>query len=363
MEILMAHADRDPKRKGFSEATTTFDIKDDPLTRTLDENEVAQLRATLDSEVLYVALSRSITAAAVDKFEERHRNNRTLYMTLAAAAASFVLAVGGFAVNAFIGLRVDQRIEAEREVLGAAFGFSTKVAALNTEVFTMDQNEGLNAQEADRLIETTQQLYQNFASSDAVNNGLSVEEISENRRLMTFSVERLINNTIAAGLGERARRIVEFAPEVAETNTSVLQSLIQSYGRDLLEDVAAPRSWLEEDGAQRRNYERYRALALRAKDSGYPELYLLFELLIRHVEAREDSEMQALVDRIETLNDTDRRFFMELIVDLGNGKYKRTPDNETRHVARIVRDFIENYKTDDETFTLLTASGQLKPLN
>lgn len=352
----------DDSQYGFSDTQNDFSGYSEQQDRKLFDGEVAQLRTALDSEVLYVALSRSITASAIDKFEERHRNNRTLYITLAAAIASFVLAVGGFAVDAFIGLRVDQKVATAKSELETKYEFPSKVAALNTEIFLMDQNDGLNSRDLDRLIQSARRLYIQAASSKAVENGLTLEEIDDNRRFITFSIETLIENSVAAGLGERARQIEEFAPEVAETSNSILQSLVQSYGRDLLADPAAPGSWLREDGDLRQIYKRYKALALRAKDNGYPELYLFFELLLRHVEQRPEEEMQTLLDRIEVLNQTDRNFFMQLMTRLANGEYKREPDNESRHVAGIVRDFLEKYKDDDETFTLVTANAQLKPL-
>jgi len=135
---------------------------------------------------------------------------------------------------------------------------------------------------------------------------------------------------------------------------------VQYYGRDLIAAPAGAAAWTESDGARVETYKTYRTYALRAERQGYPEQYIAFELLTRHLAGHPRTEIEQLAHRVDDLNEDDHAAFKNLMVSLATQTYKFEPDSETLLVAQRVRAFLSEYADASEMLKAILAS--LPPL-
>ena len=102
------------------------------------------------------------------------------------------------------------------------------------------------------------------------------------------------------------------------TAVPTTNAMVQTLGYILLSSAGAPRVWVAEDGILRDTYDDYRRYAVRATSTGYPELFLFFEMLFRHAEGIGEEELVGLIMDLEALNDADRNNFAKLMYAIGS---------------------------------------------
>ena len=193
--------------------------------------------------------------------------------------------------------------------------FDTDVTSLNFDVLRLDSGDSFSVLQATSIIETIEALYKN-----------APDEISRKRLL--FSVETAAKNFAAANRIDFVEILGIAAPDLLLESDVALQAMILVLGHRLLADAGAPRSWLSETGSMKETYRRYREYADRATISGYPELYLVHEMLIGYLEERPEAEVSNLVRDTENLNEIDSKAFRKILTSLVTEDVNELPGSE-----------------------------------
>jgi hypothetical protein len=293
----------------------------------------------------------------VEKFKERHGRNRSLYLTFGAIAFSLLSAGLTIVLDELLDARVARKVEAAINSQLGSLDFVSRLGLLNADVRRIDASESVDLDEMTRIVDQIEALYQRFASSGALGEGLSERKMIEYRNDLTYAIQTMTLDLSAIGNYALVIRLSEIAPEITEKSGPVAESLVQTYGRDL---IAAPAAWTQKNGARVETFKSYRTYALRAEKQGFPELCIAFELLTRSMASRPRSEIEELARRIEDLNEADRGAFVQLMTSLATQEFKYEPDSETRLVAKRVRAFLTAYSSTSETLAGILAS--LPPL-
>lgn len=356
------------------------------MTNAITPEQRETLRSALENEHIYTVLAEVISAKAVEKYEEKHARNRNFYLTLGAVALGLLGAVTTIVVDELLDARVARSVKTaiisqsaaadksldERIALGVEgaiktrfqkVDFASRLAPLNSDVRRIDASPGFAIDEAEKIIDQIEALYGGHASREAVESGVPLPDVIANRNDLTFAIETMISNLAAIGDDTLVLRLSEIAPDVTEKSGTVTEVLVQTYGRDLLAAPAGAAAWTEGDGARVATFEKYRTYALRAEKQGFPELFIAFELLIRHMANRPRAEIEQLAGRIEDLNQVDHRGFMQIMDTLATQGFKIAPDSETRLIAERVRDFLAAYADASDTLKAILASLAPLPAN
>ena len=209
--------------------------------------------------------------------------------------------------------------------------FDSAVAALNFRILNLDISDGFSADEANRIIGEIQSLY------------LSAEDGDTEK--LVFAVETAAESFAAANRPDLVNRLDKAAPDVLQVSTTVTSVMVQTEGIVLLSDAGAPLSWIGPHGALSDTFESYRKYANRAKVSGYPELYLGYEMLLGYVAGRDSHVINNLIDDADGLSDDDAQHFVRLISSLASGNVITTGDARSKRASSHTRMFLCEYGT------------------
>ncbi len=330
------------------------------MTPTITPEQREALRSALEDEQLYSVLAEVISAKAVEKLEEKQARSRTFYLTLAAVVLSLLSAGLTLVVNEVLNARIADEVESAINSQFGALEFAPRIGAINADVRRIDASESVDLDEVTRIVDQIEALYERFASSRALATGLTEEKVIEYRNDLTYAIETMMKILTDIGNDTLVFRMSEIAPVITERSAIITQTLLQTYGRKLIAAPAGAAAWTESNGARVATFEKYRTYALRAEKQGYPELFIAFELLTRHMAKRPRAEIEQLAGRIEDLNEVDHDAFMQIMTSLATEGFKIEPDQETRLVAKRVREFLAEYA--DAADTLKDILESLPPL-
>ena len=349
-----------------SDGTTNMTVLGNPqlfalLMSAIDDRVAARTRERNESlrnwliGVLTVAIIAVTTAGgfALDYFSERAVKN-AVATSLGVEVEREVRPAAELAVESKLGATVEEAVEdAVQRVVEPAIGravdaarFDSAVAALNFRVLNLDNSEGFSHDEANHIIREIKSLY---SSSD----------VGDKEKLV-FAVETAAENFAAASRPDFVNRLEEAAPDVLQVSTAVTSAMVQTEGFSLLSDAGSPRSWVDPDGILRDTYESYRRYANRAKVSGYPELYLIYELLLGYVARVNPNIIHNLIDDAENLNDEDAQHFRSLMSSLASGTVIRTDDARSKRASSSARNFLCEYGTRGMLLPAVVSNLELK---
>ena len=133
-------------------------------------------------------------------------------------------------------------------------------------MLSLDLSEGFTSEEAESIIGEIQ----------------SIVSKGDDKRLrkLVFAIDTAVKNFAAANRLDLVARLEGIAPDLFLNSATVIQTMLQVSGFTLLADAGAPTSWTDTTGSRSKIYKNYQAYADRAELSGYPELYLLYEMLL-----------------------------------------------------------------------------------
>ena len=288
----------------------------------------------LGNERVFQLFMDAIDNRVATRFRERSEGNRTWLVPLAAALVA--VAVGAGTLTAYIlelntsnaafeaEARATAAIEAkavsvEADLVGklqnalqeemairfAAIRFDGQIAALNFRAQRMDLAEGFTTEDAKSILTEIETLY-------------SQQTDAESRNKLTFAIETAARNFAQINRPEFVLRLEEIAPDLFQTSGTISELMVQLLGNRLLADAGSA-SWLEAEGSARKTYDNYRRYADRANDTGYPELYSAYELLLRFAEERPVGEIVNLIEDLSDLNEVDSGNFVQLMTRLAIG--------------------------------------------
>ena len=162
-------------------------------------------------------------------------------------------------------------------------------------------------------------------------------------RGITPILAKLIDISAGTGLGQFVNIFYEMAPAFLETNDSVTQTMVRQTGRQLIGSAGAPDSWRNHDDTPTADYARYKMFVQRANESGYPEHFIAFELIVRHMEGAKPEEIQSLIEDAETLNELDKEHFVRLIVAHATGEFASLDNAFTERITRTFSKFLQDH--------------------
>ena len=137
--------------------------------------------------------------------------------------------------------------------------------------------------------------------------------------------------------------------------------MVQAFGFTLLADADAPTSWTDSAGSRREIYTSYRKYVNMAELIGYPETYLLFEMLLGHIGGLSPEAISNLIEETDDLSETDARHFVQVMTSLGTGGMTIEPTAKSKRVASRVAAFLCEHKEDGQLIE--AASEQVAPLS
>ena len=219
----------------------------------------------------------------------------------------------------------------EQAVMAARF--DSAVAALNFRVLNLDISDGFSEDEANHIIGEIKTLYSIPDAGDG-----DIEKLA-------FAVETAAESFAAATRPDLVNRLDDAAPDVLQISTTVTSVMVQTEGFVLLSDAGSPRSWSDSDGVLRDTYESYKKYANRAKVSGYPELYLVYQMLLGYVSEPNSEVIHNLIDDADSLSDEDAQHFVGLLSSLASGTVVSTDDARSRRASLSTRRFLCEYGT------------------
>ena len=291
--------------------------------------------------MLIAAVAREVMVWLEDS---RSRRRATL-LASGSIAVAVLLAIGGFLINQLLRGEVEAAVGDAIEDNLASVTFQSRVAALNFRALRLDQAEGFSQDDADDLVQSVESLYESGIGNadDDTDAGIDPDARLQNILDLTFAVETIANSFAQADRDDLISRLTDAAPDVTERSTAMTQLIVQIQGRNLIGAPGGADAWVDATGAEREVYSEYREYTERARQTGFPELYLVFELITKHMEGRPDEEMRQLIADVADLNEVDREGFERLMRSLVEGSFITSPNAASRRIQARARAFLEDY--------------------
>lgn len=251
-----------------------------------------------------------------------------------------VVAIASFLINELLIFRVREAVDRAIQDNVARATFLAEVAALNFLSLSLDQRPSFSEDEARELIDTLATLNGVYINAP----GITPATQQEFRDKLRFSVETIARNFAAADRRDLVAQVEKSVPLIAERSAALTEIIVQDLGRELVGAAGGADAWRDLSGDLVGTYERYAAYAQRARDTGFPELYLAFELVMRYMAGRPDEEIRELAADISSLNDLDRQAFEALMKHIATGDFIQSPDAASKRVEGRFRSFLEEHR-------------------
>jgi hypothetical protein len=309
----------------------------DGKTATDERYSLAELLAS-DSSVRSLLIA-TISQDVIRAIEERSARRKASSMTWFSICAAIIVAISGFLVNELLSIRAEKAVEAAtgKSLLGLTF--STDVAALNFETLNLNQRPGFSQDEAETLINKISLLYSTHVDGPNVSPDLRENGLTKLR----FAVENLANNFAAANRVDLVSELERAAPDIAGRSNVFPSLLVQALGTQLIGEAGAPGAWQNSDGTHIDLYKRYKEMANRARQTGFPELYIAFELVVRFMGDNPEAEIRELADDIEDLNDLDREAFISVFSSGASSGFAIEQTVNSQRVAQRFNEFLSAF--------------------
>ena len=247
------------------------------------------------------------------------------------------LAIASFLANELLLLRAREAVDRAIQDNVERATFLSEVAALNFRALSLDQRDGFSENEAVELIDTLASLNAAYLNAP----GIPPATQQEYREKLTFAVETTARNFGAAGRGDLVAQVQKIVPVMAERSTVFTEIIVQDLGRELVGAPGGADTWRDLTGSLTGTYERYKSHAQRARETGFPELYLVFELVMGHMADRPDQEIRELAADISSLNDADTSMFVQLMQAHATEEFTKSPDAASKRIADRFRGFLQ----------------------
>lgn len=211
-----------------------------------------------------------------------------------------------------------------------AIRFDLEVTALNLRMLNLDLSEAFSEEDARSIITEIQSL---------VSNGTE-----QRRGKLASAVDTAVKNFAAADRLDLVIELEDIVPDLFQNSSIITQTMLQASGFTLLADAGAPNSWTDTTGSRSDIHKKYRKYANRAEFAGYPELYLLYEVLLGYIERRSAEEIENLIADIDSLGEEDSVIFVQMMTSLASEEIVMKPTAQSKRVASWVTAFLCEYK-------------------
>ena len=285
-------------------------------------------------------LLRELTVSAVKEWIQNDRaQRRNRMLGTASVLTVFVGGLTAFLINDTLVGRVDRAVTRAIADNVAAANFQSGVAALNFNVLALDQDSVFTNQHAETIIQSIESLYATGIADDNVSPAMRFQNASD----LTFAVETAAESFASADRSDLVSRLAIVAPRVADGSAFLTGILLEVTAKALIATPGGADSWTRRDGIAQREYQEYKTYVVRARTSGYPHAYLVFELITRHMEGRPDEEMRQLSAEVADLDDNHKRSFFNLLDALADGSFVNEPTVTSERIRTRTHEFLEAY--------------------
>lgn len=293
------------------------------------------------TEVQQSMLTATVLRDVRKSILEEQASRRAALLGIVSIFALVVVAGGGLVVNGLVEDYIDDQIGEYVD----SVALQSSVAALNVRAIRLDQQPGFDEDEATELIESVTTLH----ASAVDDMDLPQEVRAQNRTSLTFAVETIATSFAAADRQDLVSEITNIAPEITRRSPVMTQILVLMMARNLIGAPGGVSAWQSVDGDEGPAYADYRQYGERARHSGFPELSLVFELIIWHMEGRPQEDMLELISDIGDLDTADRDNFENVMGGLVRASYTTVPTATTRRISDRTRAFLNDYAGYDPT--------------
>ena len=287
----------------------------------------------MDNQQVYDLLMRAINEQVTNDVQKRIENLRNWLIVVVLILTSGGTVLLKYYVDNTIANAVPPAVEeaVPPAVLKAAgvIRFESEVAALNFRILNLNLSDSFAGEEAEAIILEIQSL---------VDRG-----VEQSLSKLAFALNTAATNFAAADRLDLVNRLVDIAPDWAENSPVITFTMVLSLGSKLLGDAGAPESWTETTGSKRRIYESYRTYIDKVELSNRMELYLLYEILLAHIEGRPMEVISNMIGDVDSLNEADAEIFLKLMVNLATEASVSKSTAESKRVADRVKAFLCEY--------------------
>lgn len=284
---------------------------------------------------------------ALERFHENRRRQRGLFI----GVLSTMLVVFGSISSIFVDQIIDRIVEGRVEQsIDQSLGDTRFRMELAHLALTVDKIElkleskiGITREDLSLMRDEVNDMIQTYMRDP----GISPKALRVRSRGIEPILAKLIEVSAETGQNGFVDRFYSMAPDILEDSNSVTQTMAQNFGQRLIGNPGAPKAWREGSGYSE-EYQDYKIFIDRANSTGYPELYLAYELVIRHMEGQSKDELRPLLDDARTLTLSDREQFVRLIVAQATGTFASKKTAFIERVTNRFSAFFEEYKHELE---------------
>ena len=293
----------------------------------------------------YNLLRAAVLSDVMKWLEEDRARRRTASLTVASITTVALVAIAGVIVNELLVFNVERTVNQVISENLSSVTFQSRVAALNFRAVALDQADGFSVAEANVIVQSIESLYETgIGDIEDDNNRIPSDVRSQNIADLMFAVETAVESFAAADRNDLVAQIRNVAPAVSERSSVMTQIMVHMTGRNLIGLAGGADSWRDRAGIEQGIYQEYEQYAARARETGFPELFLVFELIIRHMEGRPDEEIRQLAAEVVDLNEVDRDAFITVMTSLVQGAFIDAPTAASERVMARTREFLETYR-------------------
>lgn len=257
-----------------------------------------------------------------------------------------LLVGSAFALRNYVISVVDETAHANIKQVKAASEhaqFYSEVIALNIEIQYLHL-EDLTVGRAKDIIHDIQSLVDKSSVQDY------------DRNILGSAILNSALNFIKFGRLDYAMQLDDIASDLLQHNAVAVRMMIMASGSKLLGDSRAPASWTETGGSTSDIYKKYRKYTDTVKEflAGSKidndhllyqmyMIYLLYEMLVIHVEGRSDRVINILIEGSDRLDETYAKEFVNMLSSLATENAGIKSTEESRFVAARVSEFLCKY--------------------
>ncbi len=294
---------------------------------------------TSDPAPAFALLQKAVFSDVKGWVEEDRARRRTATLTVTSISMVALIAIGGFLVNQLLVFNVERRVDQAVSDNLSSVTFQSRLAALNFRVVALDRASAFSNEDAHLIIQSIETLYKSGVGEDNIPADVESQNISD----LMFAVETAVESFTSADRVDLVTQVTSVAPRVAEQSSRIAPIVVRLTAYNLIGMAGGADAWLDGTGREYRLYDVYERYVERARDTGYPELYLAFELILRHMAGRPGDEILELGAEVEDLNEIDEGAFIDTMEMLVEGELFMQPTAVSERVKERTREFLDAF--------------------
>ena len=279
------------------------------------------------------------TLRALKELREHRRREWQTIVGFLSAVVIVVTAIGGILVNEILDYRVNKHVKDTVQQRLSEPHFDLKMAAISMEVQALNAEKGGNSEwRLTKIATDLRGLVDEYIRDSSI-----ATEVRNTRMWTTLiAIEDLMELSEALEHYHLMYQFRDIAPKIVLESDPVAQMLMQHTGRTLIGMAGAPEVWHTEDGPIDK-YTQYQRYADRANSGNFAELFIAFELVIRHMKSAPRAELLELINDANKLPKLEKGLFVRILVNHQCGRFGKQEDGAADRVSVRFKKFITDY--------------------